>query len=484
MAIKIFYSWQSDIDFNKRAIRDALRLAIKEIEKDEKNERINLMDSSSNLVGSTRIPESILKDISTCDIFVCDLTIIGKSDNNKRNIPNPNVLLELGYAVAVLGWERTIVIFNEQFGVLNNDLPFDIEKRSTLTCRIEDNNDSNGRGVLKLKLRDWIKRIIDQNPARNNIARLNGDVTKRKRDIATLKNFLTFFDINQIDSFFQNGQISIETSFIDNWKRFIEFVDSKSFFLYDQNAKELLIELRNNDVVMNKLLLAYKEGEIVYSRADLIMHSQQFIAQSVSDIKKIEGAFLKVLDYIRHSYLEIKTNKTDKRIEIKSQKVFKSRNQSDKIFIEEFKSDNNKWVFPFWGINQKFPSSFTRGDGYVSISGTINAWARTRGTNGAYIDLHEGIVEDEVYEITCRVKSSSAATTMRFQLWVHDTIEGHNITNPKDSNSFSSFGENYVSISVQFRATQTKAMRIHLHCTAGVGAIIIKDVIVRKIKSK
>lgn len=183
--------------------------------------------------------------------------------------------------------------------------------------------------------------------------------------------------------------------------------------------------------------------------------------------------------------MEIKKieNRTKKKIEEnKSNRVVRSKNQYKQIFKEDFKNDNARWVYPFWPVNTRFPSEFKRGDGYFSVSGDVNAWALMRGENGAFIDLLEGIEEDSVYEIACKVKSSSASTTMQFRLWVHDTNEGHNVTNPRNPKAFSSFSDqDYTSISVQFKATHTKAMRIHLLCKGGTGAIIFKEVTVKKI---
>ena len=40
-------------------------------------------------------------------------------------MPNPNVLIELGYAIKTLGWSKIICLFNSQTGKIE-DLPFDI----------------------------------------------------------------------------------------------------------------------------------------------------------------------------------------------------------------------------------------------------------------------------------------------------------------------------------------------------------------------
>src|ERR1019366_9830222 len=45
-----------------------------------------------------------------------------------RRTPNPNVLLELGYAAKRLTWDNVICVFNTAFGK-TEDLPFDLRHR-------------------------------------------------------------------------------------------------------------------------------------------------------------------------------------------------------------------------------------------------------------------------------------------------------------------------------------------------------------------
>lgn len=44
---------------------------------------------------------------------------------NDNHVPNPNVLIELGYAIKVLGWSKIICLFNSETGNIE-DLPFGI----------------------------------------------------------------------------------------------------------------------------------------------------------------------------------------------------------------------------------------------------------------------------------------------------------------------------------------------------------------------
>jgi hypothetical protein len=50
--------------------------------------------------------------------------MIGSAGKNRRRTPNPNVLVELGYALKALGDERVIVVVNTAFGK-EELLPFD-----------------------------------------------------------------------------------------------------------------------------------------------------------------------------------------------------------------------------------------------------------------------------------------------------------------------------------------------------------------------
>jgi hypothetical protein len=130
---KIFYSWQSDIDpkFNNYFIKDCLEKAVKEISSDNSLEIIPTLDKDvKGETGSPNIVDVILKKIDACQIFVADVTLINdkiKSKAAKRPTPNPNVLIELGYSLNRLSWERIICINNKDFSKVER-LPFDLKQ--------------------------------------------------------------------------------------------------------------------------------------------------------------------------------------------------------------------------------------------------------------------------------------------------------------------------------------------------------------------
>jgi len=123
----IFYSWQSDRPngTNQGLIQEALEKAIKSITLDDSTPAKPFLDrDTQGMPGSPHIVETILNKIDSADVFVADVTIITENGAN-RPAPNPNVLLELGYAIKALGMSRIIMIMNTSYGDVPL-LPFDL----------------------------------------------------------------------------------------------------------------------------------------------------------------------------------------------------------------------------------------------------------------------------------------------------------------------------------------------------------------------
>jgi hypothetical protein len=101
--MRLFYSWQSDTprDVGKDFIRDALDRAVASIEIEEA-ERPVVDQDTEGVRGSPVIAEAIFQKIRTADIVVVDVTLVGKTDREKRLI-NSNAAIEMGYALGVGG---------------------------------------------------------------------------------------------------------------------------------------------------------------------------------------------------------------------------------------------------------------------------------------------------------------------------------------------------------------------------------------------
>ncbi len=131
---RIFYAWQSDRPANlcRSLIRQALDNAAEKLQDDlaiDDAPRVEIDQDTQGAAGSPLVAETIFRKIRECDAFVADLTFTGKrTDDQESPAPNPNVLVEYGYALHALGEERIIAVFNKQFGN-PEDLPFDLRHR-------------------------------------------------------------------------------------------------------------------------------------------------------------------------------------------------------------------------------------------------------------------------------------------------------------------------------------------------------------------
>lgn len=163
----VFYSWQSDLP--RRVTRDiiynATNMAIEKLKLDVSIEDSPRLDHDT--LGASGIPEiagTIFKKIEGCGIFLADLSLVGSIDMNKvdgpiKRLPNPNVLLELGYAAAKIGWERVILVMNTHYGS-PEDLIFDLRhRRFPLIFNVAPDSQKN-QDKVQLKLSAKIEEAI------------------------------------------------------------------------------------------------------------------------------------------------------------------------------------------------------------------------------------------------------------------------------------------------------------------------------------
>jgi len=131
--MRIFYSWQSDSDSltNKNFIEECLKEVFSEVNlttdfSDRSEGEIEIDKDTLNVSGFPEMIPTIMGKINEADGFVADLTFVAHVDRKK--IPNPNVMFELGYAIYCLGSARVIPVMNTYYGN-PDDLPFDIRHR-------------------------------------------------------------------------------------------------------------------------------------------------------------------------------------------------------------------------------------------------------------------------------------------------------------------------------------------------------------------
>jgi hypothetical protein len=94
------------------------------------------------------IAATILNKSVDAAVFIADLTPIARSPDGKW-LPNPNVMIELGWAMHRPRWERVIGILNMASGAKVEDLPFDIRQRRVVTFVLAERADKPTRAAVR-----------------------------------------------------------------------------------------------------------------------------------------------------------------------------------------------------------------------------------------------------------------------------------------------------------------------------------------------
>ena len=148
----IFFSWQSDIKINRNLIEKAIR---KGYNKCKDIGVFNIISDARDKTGAPDIAQELFDKIILSNIFVADLTIINKSlisrilniRTAKRYTPNPNVMLETGYAYHALGDEKILLLYNSDYCKVE-ELPFDINHKRLIEFN-KNNIDRVAAGIEK-----------------------------------------------------------------------------------------------------------------------------------------------------------------------------------------------------------------------------------------------------------------------------------------------------------------------------------------------
>lgn len=160
----VFWSWQSDLpaattkDFIKEALAQALEKVAKELEL-ETADRLELDHDTKGEPGLVEIVSTIFRKIDDCQIFVADITPVAEitTGTATKKIPNPNVMIELGYAIREAGPQRVITVANLAFGGKPEELPFDLRhRRGAITYNLDSAKDP---AIEKIR-KDLVKQLV------------------------------------------------------------------------------------------------------------------------------------------------------------------------------------------------------------------------------------------------------------------------------------------------------------------------------------
>ena len=132
MANSVFFSWQSDTP-NKTGrgfLKDVLEEVCKKITTDTTLEEalrdVTVDSDTTGVPGQPPILQTIFNKIDAAGVFLADMTFAYKGKDGSQS-PNPNVLIEYGWALKSLGHSRVLWVMNTVYGdPEEKKMPFDL----------------------------------------------------------------------------------------------------------------------------------------------------------------------------------------------------------------------------------------------------------------------------------------------------------------------------------------------------------------------
>lgn len=163
----VFFSWQADRskltgrNLIERALRDAINELNSDAELDEAEREVELDSDTKGVPGSPPIVETIFKKIDAASVFVPDLTFVGTRGKG-RPTPNPNVLIEYGWALRSLTHTCIVAGMNSAHGEPTREsLPFDLgHMRRPIVYECADDADEATRQRARKGLAAELKKAL------------------------------------------------------------------------------------------------------------------------------------------------------------------------------------------------------------------------------------------------------------------------------------------------------------------------------------
>ena len=171
----IFYSWQSDLPNGdtRGLIGDSIDAAVKSL---KGTATVHADRDTKGEFGSPDIVQTIFSKIDECDVFVADVSAVttyhpvekagedeGIDEKKPKRIkatPNANVMIELGYATQVVGWDKIICIMNDDYNY-DGEIPFDIEHHRLTHFSLKDKSKADVRKELRDIIASTVMNVME-----------------------------------------------------------------------------------------------------------------------------------------------------------------------------------------------------------------------------------------------------------------------------------------------------------------------------------
>ena len=202
--------------------------------------------------GSPDIRNSIFGKINHSKFFICDVSL------NEYKTPNPNVLIELGYAIKTVGWSKILCLFNTQTGNIE-ELPFDINhNRVTPYNPNAESEKKRIANIISININNLLRNGELYNPIEDHL--------KKKIDYIVLqivRNIINIFDFEK-EVNYSTRLSELDNLSVDEMAHLLSKTETLGFYyLFDYEESQMKLEsLLNQLLSCNYFFDGWREAVI------------------------------------------------------------------------------------------------------------------------------------------------------------------------------------------------------------------------------
>ncbi|RUU14139.1 hypothetical protein EOD23_02030 [Mesorhizobium sp. USDA-HM6] len=312
--LRLFYAWQSDLasTANRNGIRNALKDVTKSI---LPRVALTIDEATRDTPGSPNIPAKIMEKIRACDLFVADVTTVVGKAGETRPCANPNVIFELGYAVAHVGWDRIILVINGKISPVS-DLPFDFDRHRAMVYAHDEKPTKEQKEALVKDLKGAIDLITEHNPPRpKEIEGQSEEQVRRRRDVTNITWALEQIHQPSVDDLVTDLPYKVSDKAFWYYESFKGVVTNSLFHINDAGVSKLFREM------LDGWSIALSAGEhyqmssnphyyVWTGNQPSANNARDRVAKGASKLAKARKA---LLERIRNDYLEVDIDAASKK---------------------------------------------------------------------------------------------------------------------------------------------------------------------------
>lgn len=240
--LRLFYAWQSDLasSANRNGIRNALRNVKKLL---SPQVVLTVDEATRDTPGSPNIPAKIIEKIRASDIFVADVTTVVGKAGETRPCANPNVIFELGYAVAQVGWDRIILLINGKISAVT-DLPFDFDRHRAMVFMHDVKPTTEQKEALVQDLKGAIELIAEHDPPRpKEIEGQSEEQVRRRRDVTNITWAMEQIHQPSVDDLISDLPFRVRETAFWYYESFKGVITNSLFHINDTSVSALFQEM-------------------------------------------------------------------------------------------------------------------------------------------------------------------------------------------------------------------------------------------------